>query len=161
MIAKVSVRTVHGSGGSGTCASTATVGMSGPHTNACTHAVCWLATRPRRNQQPNPCAGSAKSAHQLSLHSGSVVGSWASSSSGKGRNGSGALAAGSVASASVSSTWSQCRRSIIMNIWSPRSVRFTSIEETIAIITPKKLCRRTPSATSARVMGSCGPSASW
>jgi len=48
-----------------------------------------------------------------------------------------------------------------MNIRSPRSVRSTNIGETIAIITPKKLWRRTPSRTSARLIGGSGPSATW
>ena len=44
-----------------------------------------------------------------------------------------------------------------MNISSPRSVCATSIDETIAIITPKKLCLRTPSRTSSRLSTAFGP----
>ena len=65
-------------------------------------------------------------------------------------------ASGRIASASVSRTCWQCRRSMVMNIWSPRSVRSTSIDDTIAIITPKKLWRRTPSRTSSRSTGATG-----
>jgi hypothetical protein len=48
-----------------------------------------------------------------------------------------------------------------MNIWSPRAVRSTSIGETIAMMTPKKLCLRTPPRTSSRVSGESAPSAEW
>jgi hypothetical protein len=48
---------------------------------------------------------------------------------------------------------------MVMNIASPRSVRSTSIDDTTAIITPKKLCLRTPSRTSPRLIGASGPSA--
>jgi hypothetical protein len=47
-----------------------------------------------------------------------------------------------------------------MNIASPRSVRSTSIGDTIAISTPKKLWCRTPSRTSSTVTSAVGPSAS-
>jgi hypothetical protein len=48
-----------------------------------------------------------------------------------------------------------------MNISSPRSVCATSIDETIAIITPKKLARRTPSRTSSMLITALDPKASW
>src|SRR5271166_3884846 len=51
------------------------VGRFGPHNRACSHAVFWLGISPMRTQPPNPLAASAKSAYQLSLHSGSSVGS--------------------------------------------------------------------------------------
>ncbi|PQM44040.1 hypothetical protein C1Y40_05801 [Mycobacterium talmoniae] len=76
-----------------------------------------------------------------------------------GCSGSTATAAGNSASASVSSTCWLCRCSIVMNIRSPRSVRSTSMDDTIAIITPKKLWRRTPVRTSSMLSGQSGPSA--
>ena len=68
---------------------TATVGMSGPHSSAVIHAVCSLGISPSRTQPPTPCCGSMKSKYQLSLHSGSSPGGWAPSSSADGRSGSG------------------------------------------------------------------------
>ena len=41
----------------------------------------------------------------------------------------------------------------------PRSVRSTSIEETMAIITPKKLDRRTPARTSSSDSADSAPNA--
>lgn len=130
---------VWSSGSGASKSSSATVGAPGAHSRALIHAWFSFGISPSRIQPPTCRDGSTKSKYQLSLHSVSSVGGWRPSSSALGCNGSGVLGAGRMASASVSSTCWQFRAIIAMNISSPRSVRSTSIGDTMAISTPKKL----------------------
>ena len=129
------------SGRSVSNSTTATVGRSGPHTNAVYQAPPRFGVSPRRTYAPTEPSSATASKYQLSFQSCSGPGGWRPSSAGVGPQRGRAPGARARAAASTESRSIACwawRASAVMNMSSPRSVRSTSIDAATAITTPWK-----------------------
>ena len=106
--------------------------------------MSWLGRRPSRMYTPRSAASLTASKYQDSFHIASAPGACRPSSSGSGRSAGGRPCRGSGSSDSASRSRICCawRAKVAMNMSSPRSVRWTTIEAATAMTIPPKVWRR-------------------